>query len=263
MKKHVKRYLSLALTFALVFAIPFAFTQEASAASKKSSKKVTVYLVKESSEVRTEDGKSSSTFTKYTYNKKGFMTKQSWSGTDGKGKSVYKRNGKGVTTSIKTYKGKKLIAITKNTIKKGKIVTSKYYEVKKGKKKLISQDKYIYKGKTLIRIDWKDFITKEKGSVNMTDNGQATNATEKLDDHGNVIERIETRQYPEDGVTVTETWKVTHKYSYDSAGNILRDEETSTTTYSGGETSNTYTSTSVSTYKYKKMKIAKKYLTLG
>ena len=165
MKKHVKRYLSLALTFALVFAIPFAFTQEASAASKKSGK-VTVYKVtSEATTTNYSDGTKATSSSKYTYNKKGFMTKNIYSSSDGYYfKDVYKYNGKGYMTSSKTYNKKgKLTNLTKVTMKKGKPSVRKYYTVKGKKKKLTYQEKLIYKGKKLVKIEWKDLIEKTKG----------------------------------------------------------------------------------------------------
>ena len=269
MKKHVKRYLSLALTFALVFAIPFAFTQEASAASKKSGK-VTVYKVtSEATTTNYSDGTKATSSSKYTYNKKGFMTKNIYSSSDGYYfKDVYKYNGKGYMTSSKTYNKKgKLTNLTKVTMKKGKPSVRKYYTVKGKKKKLTYQEKLIYKGKKLVKIEWKDLIEKTKGSYSMTDNGSAPANTgnTKFDEHGNIVEEINTDTDTYDGVTYTYTYKTVNKYTYDSAGNILKKEstETTTTVASDGSKMDPSVTTSVSTYKYKKMKIAKKDLTLG
>ena len=78
MKKHVKRIMALALTFALVFAIPFAFTQEASAASKKAKKKTAYLTTQMTSTSKDESGKTTKMVKKYTYNSKGFMTKETW-----------------------------------------------------------------------------------------------------------------------------------------------------------------------------------------
>ena len=105
MKKYVKRYLSLVLTFTLVFAIPFAFTQEASAASKKTKYVTTSNTIT----YKNSDGSIGSTSTtNITYFKNGLAKTITYS--DGS-KTVYTRNKKGY---IIIFKCKKCGAIRKN-----------------------------------------------------------------------------------------------------------------------------------------------------
>ena len=141
MKTLFKNIMAIMLTLALAAAIPFAFTQEASAAAKKSgSKKVSVHLISDESLSRdVSGGLKYVTVTKNTYNRKGFKTKYVTSNNKG-GLEKYKikYNSKGYMTSCKVYnKNNKLFRLIKVKMKNGKPYTSKEYSVNGRKRTLI------------------------------------------------------------------------------------------------------------------------------
>ena len=265
MKKYAKRYLSLVLAFTLVFAIPFAFTQEASAASK--SKKQTVYLqTKVVSVTKYSTGETYKDTTKNTYNKKGQLTKSVYSSKGYKATTKYKYNKKGYMTSLKEYdkKNKLTYQVTVKMNKKGMPAKRISYDVNGKKKKKTYVETYKYSGKKLVKISWKDYTDNSTGSYDPNAPITQDNVNYKYDNHGNIIEENNTDSYTEDGVTYTTVSKTVYSYTYNKAGAITKSSSTTTSvttdTNGGKETS---TSSNVTTYKLKKMKVASKYLNSG
>ena len=269
MKKYVKRYLALVLTFALVFAIPFAFTQEASAASKKSKKQTLYFVTKSATTSKASDGTVSKYIEKTTYNKKHLVTKNTWSeGKDG-GKTAYKYNKKGYVTSVKRYnkKGKLTEKATIKCNKKGLPVTAKWYTVNGKKSTLIYSKKLYYKGKRVIKYVWYDYEAKEGGTEVIGNyeapgnDGYEGNA--KYDKKGRIIEDswTDTDKETEDGVTITYKDTSVTKYYYkksDTQAYKYVNTYTYTTSYSDGRPSVTTKSTSTTNLKYKKYKMSNK-----
>jgi len=267
MKTLSKRIMALVLTLALAAAIPFAFTQEASAAAKKSgSKKVSVHLISDESLSRdVSGGLKYVTVTKNTYNRKGFKTKYVTSNNKG-GLEKYKikYNSKGYMTSCKVYnKNNKLFRLIKVKMKNGKPYTSKEYSVNGRKRTLIYKQTFVYKGKKLKKIKWRNLRINTSGTIKVKSASSAQKGSEKAkyDKYGNLISDTRTSKQTESGVEVTTTYKITHQYTYDMVGNILEDVCTETTTKvpAKGKKSEVVTKT-VMKYKYKKMKVLKKYL---
>ena len=276
MKKHTKRIMALALTFALVFAVPFAFTQEASAASKKAKKK-TVYLTTQMTNTsKDESGKTKKMVKKYTYNSKGFMTKETWKEGKDSGKTVYKYNKKGYLKSVKTYSKGKLEA--KNIVKmnkNGMPAVVKTYTLKGKKLKPFYNYTFVYSGKELIKIKYKNMQDKKSGVIDLKGEAAAADSSEveatadntsnvKYDKKGRVIEETYSDTYSEindQGVTETTSYSNVWKYTYNKAGKILKEKAntTSTTTYSDGTAAKTVKTSDTYVYKYKKKKIAKNY----
>ena len=277
MKKHVKRIMALALTFALVFAIPFAFTQEASAASKKAKKKTAYLTTQMTSTSKDESGKTTKKKKKYTYNSKGFMTKETWKQGKENGKTVYKYNKKGYVKSLKAYtKGKLEAKTTVKMNKNGMPAVVKTYSVKGKKKTHLYTYNFVYSGKELIKINYKDIQDKKSGTIDLkgdsvtpSDSSEAEVTTDsssnvKYDKKGRVIEETYTDSYSEvndQGVTETTTYTNVWKYTYNKAGKVLKEtaNTTSKTTYSDGTAPKTVKTKDTYTYKYKKKKIAKNY----
>ena len=173
MKKYFKRYLALVLTFALVLAVPFVFTQQADAAAKKSKKTVKyTQEVKWTHTYKNEKGKTVKDVTKYSYNKKGFITKAYQKGKDGF-KEVYKYNKKGYLKSFKSYNGKgkltKKISVKMN--KKGMPATVKFYDVNGKKSTLTRTIQFVYNGKKPVKFIDHDISANETYTEMLSDYG--------------------------------------------------------------------------------------------
>ena len=268
MRTDPRRLIAIMLAFALVVAIPFTFTQEVNAAAKKKigSKKVSVHLVTEESLSKDVSvGLKYVTVTKNTYNKKGFKTKYVSSNNKGGLEKVkYKYNSKGYVKSCKIYDNKgKLVGIIKVKMKNGHPYTSKEYRVKGRKKTLIYKQAFVYKGKKLVKIKWRNLLTNTSGTTKVTSGSSNQKGSEKAkyDRYGNLTSDSKTSKQKVSGVTVTTTYKITHQYTYDMVGNILEDVCTETTTKvpAKGKKSEVVTKT-VKKYKYKKVKVLRKYL---
>ena len=266
MRQRLRHIVGMILIFALVLVIPFASVQEVNAAAKKSGpKKVTVHLVTDESVSKAVDKSLQYvTFTKSTYNKKGLRTKYVTSNNKGGMEKVkIKYNSKGYMTSCKVYdKNNKLYSLIKVKMKKGRPYSSKEYRVNGRKKTLIYRQSFVYKGKKLVRIKWTDLMTNTCG----TDNVAASSAKKgsvnaKYDTYGNLTEDTITSKQTVSGKSVTTTYRVTHQYTYDMVGNMTEDVcvETTTKVQANGKKSEIVTKT-VKKYKYKKMKVLKKYL---
>lgn len=276
MRKHVRRIMAMALTLALVFAIPFAFTQEASAASKKAKKK-TAYLTTQMTSIsRDQEGKVRKMVKKYSYNSKGFMTKETWKEGKDNGRTVYKYNKKGYVKSVKSYtKGKLESKTSVKMNKKGMPSVIKTYTLKGKKLKLFFTYTFVYSGKELIMIKYKDEQSKTTGSIDLRSEATPSETPEteavadntnnvKYDKKGRIIEETYSDSYSEtndQGVTETTAYTNVWKYTYNKAGKILKERfnSTSTITYSDGTASKTEKSSDTYTYKYKKKKISKSY----
>lgn len=260
MKKQVKRYFALALTFALVFAIPFAFTQEASAASKK-----TKYVV--TSETITYSSGTTYT-TKYTYFKNGLL--KSRTSTTGS-QMIYTRNKKGDITSykMKTSGGENIYASYKYEYNK-KGLPVKQYEYSEYNKLVSTYNNSFYKsGKQKESVetlsDGNSTLTykyNKKGDptlIRYSSGGYVTQATYsyKYDKKGNPVKAVSVDDVIDGGATEKSTTTTTYKYKYDKKKNIKRADITEVTTYNDGKTR---TSSRTITYKYKKVKVAKKLL---
>ena len=133
MRQSLRHIAGMILLCALVLVIPFASVQEVNAAAKKSGpKKVTVHLVTDESVSKAVDKSLQYvTFTKSTYNKKGFRTRYVTSNNKGGMEKVkIKYNSKGYMTSCKVYdKNNKLYSLIKVKMKKGRPYSSKEYRV--------------------------------------------------------------------------------------------------------------------------------------
>ncbi len=271
MKKAYRRLMSVMLIFTLVLAIPFAFTQEASAASKK-----TKYVITKETHQYTEDGKKKTDVTTYTYNKKGLCTSVRY----GKTKIKYTRNKKGYISTEKMYttKGKLLRTYTYSYKynKKGLATREKKYlltTTRKGKKKelkfdtdftyhknkrvksanITNRESYSYE---FIRYDKKKGMTYDQV---FWDDDEYFKETHKLtyDKTGHVIKDVATNNYYLESDVFTTVTTKTYKNTYDKHKNVKKSIVTITVKDSDGDTS---TSKEVYTYKYKKVKVPKKYL---
>lgn len=268
MRTGLKYFVMMIITFALVLAIPAVFTQEANAAAKKSGpRKVTVHVVTDESVSRAvSNSLQYVTYTKSTYNKKGFRTKYVSSNNKGSMEKVkIKYNSKGYMTSCKVYnKSNKLYRLIKVRTKKGLPYTSKEYSVNGRKKALIYKQTYVYKGKKLVKIKWTNLTTNTSGTENVAASGalgKKGSPNAKYDTYGNLTEDTITTKQTVSGTAVTIIYRVTHEYTYDMVGNMTEDicVETTTQVRPGGKKSEVVTKT-VKKFKYKKMKVLKKYL---
>lgn len=280
--RFVKKYLALLLSFAVFALMPAAFTQEASAASKK-----TYYVTtKVTTQTQSSEGTKVNTY-KYSYFKNGLQKKIDY-GTDGK--VVHKRNSKGYISkstyytaagavqSIYTYKYK--------YNNKGLATSEKCYYQKTGGAKVLNYSTFmsyhsngrVKRSITVYSDGTKSDLLyyssgKYKKYVYTDENGRITttkydkygseksyygsgvselHTTLKHDKKGNITKDVYTTTY--DGYT-TKTIAVT-KYKYDKHKNIRKAVTTTTRTEPDGSVS-----TSVYTYtaKYKAVKVAKKY----
>ena len=266
MKKHVKRYLSLALTFALVLAIPFAFTQEASAASKTTKYVTTSNTIT----YKNSDGSIGSTSTtNITYFKNGLAKTITYS--DGS-KTVYTRNKKGYITSGTSYD------------KNGKLDYAYSYKYEYNKKglpvKQYEYDQYNKLAGTYTVSFYKN--GKEKESVFTFADGNGVNSYKynkkgditfvkytdktysswsnysyKYDKKGNPTKIVRTEEWVDGSDSGKATSVTTYKYKYDKKKNVKQSDSTEVYTSSDGKTR---TSSRTVTYKYKKVKVAKKFL---
>ena len=260
MKKQVKRYLSLVLMFALVFAIPFAFTQQASAASSK-----TKYVV---TSMKSTDDVGKTQTTKYTYFKNGLLKTSSYS--DGS-KAVFTRNKKGYQTKFKRYENGKLdqtLTYKYKYNKKGLATKQSVYDSDKKligfytvtyyKNGKVKQEKYSQVGDKYELT----FKYNKKGDCTLIKTVDKTLSsvdkyTYKYDKNGNPVKESSVTTWKDNTGSGQSTTNVTHKYTYDKHKNIKKDVASYTYDYGNGEKS---TSKITRTYKYKKVKVASKYL---
>ncbi len=242
MKKYFKRYLALVLTFALVLAVPFAFTTQKADAAAKKSKKATVLLeTKTVHTYKNAKGKTVKETTKYTYNKRGFVTKAKTSGKDG-GRAVYKYTKKGYLKSVKFYnkKGKLVYKVTAKMNKNGMPYEAKAY-YKDGKKFVLdSTTTIIYSGKTPVKstVKYVDGETETEDFAYYDDFGESKEwYTEgfaeniKKDKKGRVISEEDSE----------EGWVLTYKYN--KAGWRTKVTKTLTKDFDGNPTNEKYVTT--------------------
>ena len=255
--KSMSRFMSAVLAVMVFIAFSVPFTQIASAASKK-----TFYVQTKVTNVSTFDGQTSKSKTTFKYNKNGLKISSKLSnGT----KKTYKRNSKGLVKSWKlTNKKGKVISSGKAKIKNGVVVSEKEYIVKKKKKTLNKTTSYAYSNGKQIRKE--DVYTDgDKIITEYDSNGNIIKETEilkvvtivskhnlKTDEHGNVTSDVETVTEMYNGQKQTNVITTNNVYTYDKKGNVTK--KVSTTT-SGGKV----TFSSTSTYKYKKVKVPKKF----
>ncbi len=267
MKKYTKRITALALTFALAIAVPFAaFTHEADAASRKTKYVVTSCTVT----AKNGNGKLVNETETYTYYKNGLQK----SITDAAGsKEVYSYNRKGYVTKIRYYesKGKKPADIRTYKYKYNKkglaVKASEYGKNKKllGKARLTyykngrkKAQRYISADKTSVY----DMTFNKKGDL-IFDSGKFigesyTNSYSfKYDDKGNPTQMISTYSWQNSDGSGTVVTTESYVYTYDKNNNVKKAIVTYTDKLADGSTS---TYTSMYTYKYKKVKVPKKYL---
>lgn len=265
MKKHMKRYLALAITFALIIAVPFtAFTQEASAASKK-----TKYVVTSQTRTRTdENGKPVTETVKYQYDKNGLSKAVIYQDGD---KRTYTRNKKGYVTTTKYYDTKgQLDSVTNYTYKydkKGNAVQQTVINVNGGVKTVEGTYKMTNYKNGKVK---KEVYTSADGSISSTTTynkkgdwtgwiNKGTNYlyvdkfTYKYDKKNNPVKCVDTYTMQESGETSSSAITTTYKYKYDKHKNITT--AVITRIYSDGSTD-----TETLTYKYKKVKVPKKFL---
>lgn len=261
MKKHVNQILSLALTLALVLAIPFAFTQEVSAASKK-----TKYVV---SSTTTTYSDSTAYTTKYIYFKNG-LTKSSTSSSGSK--IIYARNKKGDVTSFKfisSNAGNNSYSYYKYEYNK-KGLPVKQYEYDEHNKLVATISASFYKnGKTKESVETlpesqTTFIYRynKKGDPTFMKYSSGDSSTQSsytyiYDKKGNPIKRVQLLDATYQGEHEKETITTTYKYKYDKKKNIKKAVITEVRVMNDGKT---ITSSRTITYKYKKVKVAKKFL---
>ncbi len=293
-KSIISRSIAVILSIVVVMAFSFVPGDQAYAASKK-----TVYRVVSASFVNTySNGEVDKWKVTQTYNKNAQLKKYESIRSDGVWKNVFKRNKKGTVTKINEYDGKKLTAVTKSTSinKKGLVTKEKRYVVKDGKKILESVTKNTYysnrqlkksstestdgsfkyidcfrKNGTLkksesIYSDSKRTTTYDKkGSpvkevYSFGSGGYKTTGTKtfknKYNKKGDLVKSVETDKSTYAEITETIVTTSTIKYKYDKHGNILKQSKKVVCVDNGEEHVSTY----VSKYKYKKFKVAKKYL---
>lgn len=233
MKKYFKRYIALVLTFALVLAVPFAFTtQKADAASKKKSKKVVfVAMTKQVGKDLDENGKLYKYTRKYSYNKRGFVTKEVQTGKYA-WKTVYKYNKKGYIKSAKDYdkKGKLVYKTTVKMNKKGMPAVAKSY-YKDGKKWVLDTTRtFIYSGKTPVSVTVKNSEGKvDKVAIEFYEYEGVSKADYKyVDENATKVKK------DKKGRVVAETYDTTtYKYTYGKSGYLKKSsmKDTSDGTY--------------------------------
>lgn len=287
--KYAKRYLSLILTFALALSIPFAFTQEASAASKTKTQYV---CVSNESSFTDPGGKTTKDKTEFTINKYGLMTSVNY----GRGKTKYTRNKRGDVIKTKFYNKKGKLESTYTYAyrynKKGLPVSEKRYIVRGGKKTLLSsatmtyysngklkksiqkqdRDKWVYEYKkngiqksAVINYDGdtdtytfdkhgypKKEVYKDKAGVTI----ETRAYTNKYDKYGNLKSSVCESTLTDEGVTTTSKTTTNIKNTYDSHKNVIKSVETNKEYVSGKHIS---TTKNVTTFKYKKVSVPKKY----
>ena len=266
MKKYTKRITALVLTFALAIAVPFAaFTHKADAASRKTKYVVTSCTVTS----KNGNGKWVKDTEKYTYYKNGHQK----SITDAEGKEVYSYNKKGYVTKIRYYesKGKKPADIRTYKYKYNKkglaVKASEYGKNKKllGKARLTyykngrkKAQHYISADKTSVY----DMTFNKKGDL-IFDSGKFSSESYtdsysfKYDDKGNPMQMISTYSWKNSDGSGTVVTTESYVYTYDKNNNVKKAIVTYTEKLADGSTS---TYTNIYTYKYKKVKVPRKYL---
>lgn len=279
-----KRTISITLAVLLVLTFTIINTGSADAASKK-----TVYLL-----TKIKDSDASTTTTR-KFDKRGLLKSEFTKSKYEKFSYKYTRTKKGVIKETRNYSSGKLNYVDVNTVnKKGRITKTKYYEVRKGKKRLYSSEKHFYyKNGNRKKTIGTNKDLKEKTTTLYYKNGNIKSETsvskgEKLVDNydkngrpvksihafkgyntttttwqyetnskGYVTRQIKTsRDVPKIGGIVVE--QAVSTFTYDSHGNITR--KVIRTTWPGLEEMGEETRTC--TFKYKAKKVAKKYLKL-
>ena len=294
-KKYFRRIVSLVLALAVFVMFPMAFTQEAQAASKTK----TFYVVTQQTTTYTNsDGSTEKNVTKYTYDKNGLRKTVVSKGYMPYYKAVYTRNKAGLVTSYKSYnEDGKLTWITSYTIKNGKIVKSKDYQVDPdtGKKTLFSSTTITYKkgkptkevtkysdGDTSTLTYYSNGAPKKEVSkgangtyiYNYNKKGNMTSSSSNYTSYdgtkmkststytyrdiknkkGDTTKFVVTEKRTENGKTKKIVNTSTYQYTYKS-GRMAK--VVTTTKSKGGDYE--YTNKTTTTYKYKAVKVAKKY----
>lgn len=292
-RETVRRGLAMMLSAVVFLALPFMFTTEANAASGSK----TIYVVTQmNSTYESSNGSVEKSVIKYTYNKNGLLKQQTSKGITDAYKIVYSRNKAGAVTGTKSYNSEgKLQGVTSNTIKNGNIVKSKSYNVDPatGKKTLFSTTTRTYKkGKLTKEVTkgasgYTDTATYYSNGVikksvfksadseyvyNYNKKGLPTTATSKstyagytqtststyditTNKKGYITKEVVTTKVTANGTTTTEVNTAKNKYTFKS-GRLVK--QVSTHTYKSGDYS--YSSKDTTTYKYKAVKVLKKYL---
>ncbi len=293
------RGFAILLSLAVMIVFSFAMSAEVYAASKKTVYVVTSEThTYQFAPDDVEKWTYKNTYFKTGLLKQSSHTRSGGGKTIEKGKAVYQRNAKGAPTTIKQYLNGSVTFMTKNTVnKKGRITKSKGYNVANGKKTLaeVTNNTYWSNGKlkkavtkgqgegayTYTATYRKNGTIKK--SVNISDYGKYTTTynkkgratkevytygsddwetsgtityTYKTNKKGHVTKEVSTDKSTFNGETSKTVTTTKNTYKYDSHGNITK--QTTTITRKNGD--NTSTTKNIHTYKYKKMKIAKKYL---
>jgi len=255
--KRVSRFMSVVLAVMMFIAFSAPFTQVASAASKK-----TFYVPTKVTNTYTFNGQTGKSKTTFKYNKNGLRTSVRFSSGN---RTTYKRDKKGLIKSWKTTNKKgKVIASGRSKIEGGVVVSEKVYNVKGKKKTLNYTASYTYANGKVVReediyANGDKFITEYdnygniiKETYQLKIETMITTHNLKTDAQGNIISDVETVVDVFNGQKTTTVTTTNNVYTYDKKGNITK--KVSTTT-SGGKV----TFSSTTTYKYKKVKVAKKF----
>jgi len=288
--KHLRRVISLVLAFAMFIIFPMAFTLEAQAASTK-----TFYFRTSFKQVaKYSTGDKDSYTTKSTYGKNGLIKTRTYS--DGS-KSVYTHDKYGYVKTEKSYDPNGKLDTTYSYVykygKNGLPKTEKQYmKIGSGKKELLGTSTYTYyankrykkiiyktedgKATSLYRKDGtqKSYTFKGKNGYSTkatydshgstktwiyTGDGYTSkenHTTLKYDKKGNIIKDVYTMKTIYGGDTYKSKCTETTKYTYDKHNNITKSvTKIKNTDSSGNTTVTTYTNT----YKWKAIKVAKKY----
>jgi len=296
MKINTKRLLAVMLSVFVAMGFMVPFTQTASAASKTKTFYVTTQT---KTVYKNEDGSKETFLLKYKYNKNGLVTEAYSKGYVSDGSTTkYTRNSAGIVKTAKTYdKDGKQIEERKGTIKNGKVTKSRTYTFIDGKKKLAESSTFTYTKKgqikkevvthedygksTYIYTYWPNGNTKKmicrssdykyvenfdkKGNLTSTKTTYGTGEYKttttatykyKFNKKGYVTKEVVTEKMTDASGNTTKTVRTyTYKYTYNKAGYVKREESN----YTSKTGDHTYKSSSVTTYKYKKVKVPKKY----
>ncbi|MBQ6440520.1 MAG: hypothetical protein IJJ06_10480 [Mogibacterium sp.] len=273
-----------ALSVFLAFVVAMVFAASSTISVFAADKTKTVWVLTESSSKTTGLGDDRTWKDTYKYDKNGLLIEKNLDGE----RTVYKRNSKGAPVSDKQYEGKKLTGTCKYKLnKKGYVVKETNYDKAKkvdstytatywsngNLKKAVYNDKSSemvitenYRKNGTLKSDestWKGFVDSSKAkydkhgnkikNTTVFEDGTKSETTYKLtyNKKGDVVKSVETDKSTLDGEETISKTTVTYKYTYDKAGNPTKVVEKS----SDGEDS----WTTVTTYKYKKFKVAKKY----
>ena len=250
MDKKVSRSIAVLVSLAVILVFSIASATGVYAASKK-----TIYVPASQSRVYKFSADDVEKWSiKYTYDKKG-LVKQSKSTNPHSysDKVVFKRNSKGCVTSIKEYKGKKLVAVTKNTVKKGLVTKAKYYEFVNGKKKLVSVNtsSYYKNGnlkKTVFKSVGNEKYTntsyyRKNGTLKKTvSKGETSQYTSTYNKKGLLVKDV--YSYGEGVYKTTGTNTITYKLN--KKGDVVKSVSTDVIQYADGSGDTRITTTTIS-----------------